>query len=110
MRLLPVILVLALAGCANGDPAGAPSAPTSGPVAAPPSPPAGQTTISGTIGAGVEPNCLVLDNHLLIIKDEAQKAIARPGASVTVTGREEPQMMTTCMQGTPFIVSAVQAN
>ena len=60
-------------------------------------PPAGgTTTLTGTIAAGVEPNCLLLDDHLLIINDPAQRAAAKPGASVTAAGRAEQGMMTTC--------------
>jgi len=68
------------------------------------------TTLTGTIAAGVEPNCLLLDDHLLIINDPAQRTAAKPGATVTVTGRVEQGMMTTCQQGTPFIVTTLRAN
>jgi hypothetical protein len=121
---LPLLVALALAGCANGDSAGAPgssvppasSAPATASEApteesATVKPPAGGTqTLTGTIAAGVEPNCLLLDKHLLIINDPAQRAEAQPGASVTVTGRVEQGMMTTCQQGTPFIVTTLRAN
>ena len=120
---LPLLVVLALAGCANGGssagaPAGDPpsAAPSPSPSAAqlPESPatkPAeGTQTISGTITAGVEPNCLLLDDHLLIISDAKQKSAAKVGATVTATGRAEQGMMTTCQQGTPFIVATLQAN
>ena len=121
---LPLLVALALAGCANGGtgesagaPAPAPSsaAPTS-PAApaeesAPTKPPAGGTkTLTGTSPAGVEPNCLLLDDHLLIINDPEQRSAAKPGASVTVTGRAEQGMMTTCQQGTPFVVTTLRAN
>ena len=118
---LPLLVALALAGCANGDPAGAPAPAPSAPPAssappapteesAPVKPSAGSTTtLTGTIAAGVEPNCLLLDKHLLIINDPAQRAAAKPGATVTVTGRVEQGMMTTCQQGTPFVVTALRA-
>jgi hypothetical protein len=122
---------LSLAACANGtgDEAGAPapapsvSAATSGEPGSPsvepgapseePSVPgddAATTTLSGTIEAGVEPNCLILDKHLLVFKDPALKSAAKAGASVTVTGRVATGMMTTCMQGTPFEVTSLRAN
>ena len=72
--------------------------------------PAGEQTISGTINAGVEPGCLLLDDHLLIFKDKALQALAVAGASVTVTGSPQDGMMSTCMQGTPFAVSTIRAN
>ena len=124
---LPLLVVLALAGCANGgtaDSAGAPasSIPPASSAPADPSalpteesgsvkPPAGgPQTLTGTIAAGVEPNCLLLDGHLLIINDPEQRSAAKPGATVTVTGRAEQGMMTTCQQGTPFVVTTLRAN
>lgn len=72
---------------------------------------AAEQTLSGVISAGVEANCLVLNSpggdHLLIIRDSAALAKAQVGAQVTVVGRVEPRMMTTCQQGTPFVVSQV---
>jgi len=121
---LPLLVALALAGCANGGtgesagaPAPAPSSavPTS-PAApaeesAPTKPPAGGTkTLTGTITAGVEPKCLLLDDHLLIINDAELQSAAKTGATVTVTGRVELGMMTTCQQGTPFVVTGLRAN
>jgi len=121
---LPLLVVLALAGCANGagdDSAGAPAATTpssAAPSSAVPTEEStaaepvdtGTKTISGTITAGVEPGCLLLDDHLLIIKDTALESVAAVGAAVTATGHAEPGMMTTCQQGTPFIVSTIRAN
>src|SRR5687767_11479453 len=101
---LPLLVALALAGCANGgsgetgDSAGAPApsvpaatsaAPTE--ESSPAEPPAGGTrTLTGTITAGVEPNCLLLEDHLLIIEDAELKSAAKVGATVTVTGSVEP--------------------
>ncbi|GGQ80352.1 hypothetical protein GCM10010166_58170 [Couchioplanes caeruleus subsp. azureus] len=128
------LLALSVAGCANGAgsgsgaPAGAPAAETpssapapSAPAASAPSattgqgssakPPAagGSRTISGKITAGVEPNCLLLGDNLLVFDQESLRAKAKVGASVTVTGRSEAGMMTTCQQGTPFIVATIRA-
>jgi hypothetical protein len=118
---LPLLVALALAGCANGgtgDSAGAPAPSVPATTSAAPTeesataePPAGGTkTITGTITAGVEPNCLLLEDHLLIIKDAELKSAAKVGATVTVTGTVEPGMMTTCQQGTPLVVTALRAN
>jgi len=118
---LPLLVALALAGCANGgssDSAGAPAPSDPAVTSAAPTeesgttkPPAGGTkTLTGTITAGVEPNCLLLDDHLLLIDDAELKSAAKVGATVTVTGQVEPGMMTTCQQGTPFIVTALRAN
>ncbi|GID93271.1 hypothetical protein Adi01nite_26830 [Amorphoplanes digitatis] len=114
---IPLLVVVALAGCANGasdDTAAVPATTTSS--AAPTEesstkpPPAGSKTISGTVTAGVEPGCLLLEDHLLIIKDTALKSVAKVGASVTATGEAQPGMMTTCQQGTPFVVATIRAN
>jgi hypothetical protein len=69
---------------------------------------------SGTVAAGVEPNCLVLQDekgsHLLLFDESALRAQVKVGARVTLTGRSEPGQMSTCQQGVPFIVTAVRAN
>lgn len=79
-----------------------PTVPPKGPTKPPP---AGDTTLTGTIQAGVEPNCLLLDGNLLI---GGPRDVLKPGARVTVTGRSQPGMMTTCQQGTPFVVEAAR--
>ncbi|WP_327032869.1 hypothetical protein [Micromonospora ureilytica] len=61
----------------------------------------GATTLSGTLQGGVEPNCVLLDGYLLL---GGPRELLRPGARVEVTGRVEAGMMTTCQQGTPFVV------
>jgi len=120
---LPLLVALALAGCANGAASSSSSPAPVTPSAAVPSAavpteepsiskPAdtGSKTLTGTISAGVEANCLLLDDHLLIFDDAALKATAKVGATVTVTGSAKPGMMTTCQQGTPFVVTAIRAN
>ena len=125
---LPLLVALALAGCANGgsgDSAGAPAEPPAASAPASATPPSvtpteessttkpsagGIQTLTGTITAGVEPNCLLLEDHLLIISDPKLQSAAKAGATVTVTGRAEQGMMTTCQQGTPFIVATLRAN
>ncbi|MFC4020573.1 hypothetical protein ACFOW4_21890 [Micromonospora sp. GCM10011542] len=68
-------------------------------------PPADTTRLSGTIGAGVEPNCLLLNGYLLI---GGPRDVLTAGARVTVTGRVEPALLTTCQQGTPFVVETAR--
>ncbi|SCG42228.1 hypothetical protein [Micromonospora inositola] len=80
-----------------------PTAPPRGGPTKPP--PAGDTVLTGTIQAGVEPNCLLLDGNLLV---GGPRDVLKPGAKVTVTGRSQPGMMTTCQQGTPFVVAAAR--
>ncbi|GAA4962170.1 hypothetical protein [Actinoplanes utahensis] len=115
MRILvPAALLLALAaGCANNtepplSPGDAPSATAATSATAAP----GETVLTGTVTAGVEPNCLLLKDgtgdHLLIVKDEKARASLQVGTEVTVAGKPAPGMMTTCMQGEPFEVSSVR--
>ena len=112
---IPLLVVVALAGCANGTASDSGAAPTSSAVPTEESattepPAAGKKTLTGTITAGVEPGCLLLEDHLLVIKDTALKSVATVGASVTATGEAQPGMMTTCQQGTPFLVATIRAN
>ena len=121
--VIPAALFLALAaGCANNNTttdagAPAPAASAAGtpesvtPSTAAPSAPAGSTTLTGTVTAGVEPGCLLLKDgsgdHLLIFKDEAQKKSVTAGSKITVVGKANAGLMTTCQQGKPFEVSSV---
>ncbi|KUL42500.1 hypothetical protein [Actinoplanes awajinensis] len=122
-----VLLTLVIAGCARSqsdtgsvEPGAAPSVsvlPESTSAQPEPSvttsgkPAAGTTTVTGTVTAGVEPNCLLLQAgkalHLLVFGDEALRASAVVGSKVRVTGTPQPGTMTTCQQGEPFLVSSV---
>ncbi|MFY1689932.1 hypothetical protein [Plantactinospora sp. WMMB782] len=93
----------------SGSPGGVPSTPgypTPGPGTPTRSPgdgagPSGTTTVSGTVQAGVEPNCLLLEGYLLV---GGPRDVLVPGARVTVTGEVRAGLMTTCQQGTPLQV------
>lgn len=121
-RLLIVLAAAALfvAGCANSSSTSARSSSTSGPgdssaaASASPGPvaPSGTSTkLTGTLEAGVEPNCIVLRgdgaDHVLFFADAQVKKQAKIGDKVTVVGDARPAQMTTCQQGTPFLVSAM---
>ncbi|MFK3982927.1 hypothetical protein ACI2K4_21425 [Micromonospora sp. NPDC050397] len=67
--------------------------------------PTGTMTVTGVVTPGVEPNCLLIDNYLLVNGPRDQ---LRSGARVTVTGRLQPGLMTTCQQGTPLLVESVR--
>jgi hypothetical protein len=71
--------------------------------------PPGDETLTGQVIAGVEPGCLILTGpagaRMLIVKGDAAKAV-KVGATITVVGRADPGMVTTCQQGTPFVVSS----
>ena len=111
-----VVLALAVsvAGCARTVEPGAPPARSEMPAKPLPSTVAGGSkTITGTVAAGVEQGCLILQGaaatHLLIFDDPAMRSEAKEGVRVTVVGRPEPGMMTTCQQGIPFIVASIRA-
>lgn len=69
--------------------------------------------LTGRVTAGVEADCLLLVDaqgvHLLLLGGDAA-ATVKVGATVTVTGRSDPDLATTCQQGVPFRVSAARAN
>ncbi|MFY1598179.1 hypothetical protein [Micromonospora sp. WMMD737] len=79
-----------------------PTRPSGGPTK---TPPAGGTTLTGTVTSGVEPNCLLLDNYLLV---GGPRDLLKPGTKVTVTGRVQRDLLTTCQQGTPFLVETAR--
>ncbi|MEU5938340.1 hypothetical protein ABZ807_03980 [Micromonospora sp. NPDC047548] len=79
-----------------------PKQPPLGP-SLPPGP--GATTITGTVQPGVEPNCLLVNGYQLI---GGPRDVLAVGARVTVTGQAKPDMMTTCQQGTPFVVESAR--
>lgn len=65
-------------------------------------------TLSGTVTAGVEPNCLMLESDgekYQLIGDKARKL--KVGAEVKVTGKVSEKAMTTCMEGRVFEVDSV---
>lgn len=108
--------------------AGAPGAaspgavpPSRGPRATPLTPPRtkpaptvseGELTVTGRVVEGVEPGCLLLHSgaseYLLVLSRHVDRSALAPGAEVTVRGRLEPNLLSTCQQGTPFIVSEVR--
>jgi hypothetical protein len=121
-KLLRALAGLLLAGllaaaCADSgdDGAGAGQGPaTTAPTVPPPSvttpaPPAGEVTVSGTVAAGVEGNCLLLEAqggpYLLVGGDRTK---LRPGARVAVTGRVDRDLLSICQQGVPLVVAAVR--
>ena len=107
---------LLVAACAepDGDDAGAGQGAATTVAATPPTttqaPPSGELTVTGTVTEGVEPNCLLLDagggqRYLLVGGDRAE---LRAGSRVAVTGRVDRGLLSTCQQGEPLVVSAVE--
>ncbi|BCB84472.1 hypothetical protein Psuf_017850 [Phytohabitans suffuscus] len=128
IRRALVVLVAAalLGGCAGTDgtddsSGGDAVAPSSSPSASPSSfpenlptptpsgqPPAGASTeVSGTVVEGVESGCRLIDQYLLLPGPGISRDDLRIGATLTVRGRVERGMMTTCQQGTPFVVTEI---
>lgn len=61
-------------------------------------------TLTGTVTAGTEPGCLLLDGYLLL---GGPPDVLVPGQAVAVIGAPAPDAVTTCMEGIPFqVVSA----
>lgn len=110
--LLAGLLLVACGGAdrdGGGAQGGATTVPDDPPVAGPP-PPTGEVTLVGTVMAGVEPNCLLLDaenggRYLLI---GGRRAELRPGRRVAVTGRVDRNLLSTCQQGEPLVVASIE--
>lgn len=73
----------------------------------------GVRTLTGTLEEGVEVGCLLLvtdDGPFLLLGAQARAlSAASASGTVTVTGTEQPDLATTCQQGTPFVVASVVA-
>ncbi|MEV6690122.1 hypothetical protein AB0M35_01410 [Micromonospora sp. NPDC051196] len=87
------------------DPSALPSRPGKRPGGPPQPTSTSEMTLTGQIESGVEPGCLLLDGYLLL---GGPREVLTAGASVTVTGRPAPGLMTTCQQGTPFQVASAK--
>lgn len=72
--------------------------------------PGSATTISGTVEAGVESGCLVLEHDGTVygIFGDFDTSVVYAGATVTLQGNVDDGMMSTCQQGTPFVVEDAQ--
>ena len=74
-----------------------------------PTRPAVEVTVTGTVRAGVEPGCLLLEDQaggrfLLVGGERAELA---PGRRVAVTGRVDRGLLSTCQQGEPLVVASI---
>lgn len=69
-----------------------------------------QKTITGTIESGVESGCLVLEHGGTVygIFGNYDSQVVYAGAEVTLHGKVDPNMMSTCQQGTPFVVEEAE--
>ena len=121
--LAGLIAAALLSGCAGTDPdsdssGGEAVAPSSSPSASLPEdlptptptgkPSSGeQTQVSGTVVEGVEAGCRLIDKYLLLPGPGINREDLAVGANLTVRGRVQQGMMTTCQQGTPFVVEEI---
>lgn len=72
----------------------------------------GELTISGELVEGVEPRCLLLRSgaaeYLVVAGPQVDRSALTPGTRVTVRGRLAPDLLSTCQQGAPLIVTEVR--
>ena len=120
LRSLPGLLLAGLLAAACAEPgrddagAGQGGAATTTSTIVPdkrtePTRPAVEVTVTGTVRAGVEPGCLLLEDQaggrfLLVGGERAQLA---PGRRVAVTGRVDRGLLSTCQQGEPLVVASI---
>lgn len=64
-------------------------------------------TLRGTVRDGVEAGCLVLRDNGTLYQLIDDKNRLKAGEKVTVTGHVDKDVMSYCMQGTPFRVEKV---
>ena len=115
--LLAGLLVAACAEPGDGDGGAGQGATTTTPATSTTTAPTeptrtgGPVTVVGTVAAGVEPGCLLLEaedgGSFLLVGGE--RAELRPGRRLAVTGRVDRGLLSTCQQGEPLVVASVKA-
>jgi hypothetical protein len=120
MRASSTVAAVAVAltlttGCARSGTGGDASPPaertTGGTMNSPAlSAPGPTVTLQGTVSMGVEPGCIILDaddgqSYLLL---DGDREIIMSGGRIEVEAVLEPDIMTTCQQGTPVTVLSVR--
>lgn len=70
----------------------------------------GQVTIRGQATDGVESGCVVLaaDDGMTYLLLGGDRTVIGGGGRLEVVGEPQPDLLTTCQQGTPFQVSSVR--
>ena len=61
--------------------------------------------VTGTVTEGVEPGCLLLDNYLLV---NAPTSLVYAGVKVRLTLEVRTDLVSTCQQGTPAMITSAQ--
>jgi hypothetical protein len=115
--LLAGLLVAACAEPGDGDGGAGQGATTTTPATSTTTAPTeptrtgGPVTVVGTVAAGVEPGCLLLEaeggGSFLLVGGE--RAELRPGRRLAVTGRVDRGLLSTCQQGEPLVVASIKA-
>lgn len=98
-RSLVALCLVAVTGCGSPDGESGPDADPSTPA------PSGETTLEGTVRAGVETGCLVIrvDGTTYLLLGAGAEDLAG-GERVRLVGMPRPDLATSCMQGVPFRV------
>jgi hypothetical protein len=106
---LSVLLTITMVpGCGQpSSPSGGTVPPSSsGPVTGPSGSPSAsaEATIRGRVEEGVEAGCIVLrgDDGVTYLLLGGDRALLVAGSRLEVVGQLEPDLVTTCQQGTPF--------
>lgn len=98
-------------GAASGgsDPTTAPETLPTAPTTAP-GPGKSQLTATGTLRDGVEPGCVLLeaDQGTLYLLVGGDRGKLTAGGRVQVTGMLAPDLLSTCQQGKPLLVSSIK--
>jgi len=70
----------------------------------------GEITVRGQVAEGVEAGCLLLntDDGRSFLLLGGDRGLIGSGGRLEVVGQPQPDLMTTCQQGTPFQVSQVR--
>ncbi|WP_203708108.1 hypothetical protein [Asanoa iriomotensis] len=61
--------------------------------------------VTGTVTEGVEPGCLLVEGYLLV---NAPTSLVYAGVRVRLTLEVRPDLVSTCQQGTPAMITSAQ--
>lgn len=115
LAVAATLLALTLTACAGpvgSTGTGSSTGPIETPSVSAPVTKAGpKVTLTGTLSEGVEAGCTLLraeDGKEYLLVGAAVREAAKKGGALTVTGQVQEGLVTTCMQGIPFLVDRVE--